>query len=99
MQFTKMWRIKEAPQYEVEQTPGAWVIWGPCCSDEDCQACGGTGSKILDTCGSTGEGASPADPDMVSRVTGLKAWTPERIKRDDEIDADIADALRDLQEE
>ena len=52
---------------------------------------------MLATCGFKGEGTLPADPDMVSRVIGLKAWTPERIKHDGAIDADIAEALRELQ--
>ena len=79
MTLTRMWKIAEAPQYEVEQTPGTWVIWGPCCYDENCPKCGGTNSQILDTCGMD-ESGKPADPDMVARVTGLTKWTPIRTQ-------------------
>lgn len=80
--LTKMWRIEEAPQYEIELTPGAWVLWGHCCNDEEYPCCGGTNSKILGTCGfAEGEGTKPADPEMISKITGLNKWTPERIQQ------------------
>ncbi len=31
---TKMWTIDEHPGYTIEQTPGAWVLWGPCIDHE-----------------------------------------------------------------
>ena len=81
--LTKIWRVKEKPEYTVEQTPGLWVIWGPCdCdNDEDCSSCGGSGDKIYDTCmfvSTTDD--SPSDPEMVRRVIKLDQWTPERIQ-------------------
>lgn len=79
--LTKMWRIKEAPRYEVELTPGAWVLWEPCCYNEDCPKCGGANSRILASCGFAEDGSTTlADPEMISRATGLKSWTPERIQ-------------------
>jgi len=79
MSLTKMWKIKEAPQYEIERTPGAWIIWGPCCSDEDCNDCGGEGSKVLDFC-NVKEDGTPADRDMIKRITGLDSWIPVIIQ-------------------
>jgi hypothetical protein len=78
--LTSMWRIKEAPQYQVEQTPGLWVMWGPCCNRESCPKCGGTNSRVVATCSFKPGTESPDDTDMVCRVTGLEHWTPERIQ-------------------
>ena len=79
---TNMWRIEEAPGYEVEQTPRAWALWGPCgCdgSNEDCPSCGGTQSKIIDSCGMTEDGG-PMNLNMISDALGLKGWTPIKIQ-------------------
>ena len=54
---TKLWAINEHPGYTIEQTPGAWVLWGPCgCEgatpllpNVDCPYCGGTGDKVIKT--------------------------------------------------
>jgi len=87
MGYTKMWRIKEMPEVEIEQTPGAWVIWFPCkdssgrlheFEDEECEYCGGTGSKVQEVCG-LDEYGLPTDPGMIARITGLDKWTPEPI--------------------
>lgn len=84
---TSMWRVLEKPGYEVERTPGAWVVWGPCeCGGEyqdeesrDCPWCGGTNSKIMATCMVNAD-LSPTDPDMVTRVLGIDSWTPQKIQ-------------------
>lgn len=77
---TKIWRIKEAPEYEIEVTPGLWVLWNKCSDlNEECPLCGGTGSKIVDTCGKNEKG-EPLDQDMIKNETGLEKWTPVRIQ-------------------
>lgn len=74
---TKMWEIEEAPEYQLEQTPGLWVLWGKCEDlDEECSLCGGTGDKVLATCG-LGENVNQS---MVKDITGLEVWTPKRIQ-------------------
>lgn len=51
---TKLWRIKEHPDYTVERTPGAWVLWGPCpClagAGGRCQPCRSDDQPHLDDC-------------------------------------------------
>ena len=77
---TKIWRIKEAPEYEIEVTPGLWVLWGKCSDlDEECPICGGSGNKIIDTCGKNEKG-EPLDQNMIFKATGLKHWTPTRVQ-------------------
>lgn len=76
---TRIWQIMDHPEYTIERTPGAWVVWGPCDDlDADCPICGGCGDKILDACGINGD-LGPVDPDMISRATGLESWRPIRI--------------------
>ncbi len=77
---TKMWEIQEAPGHQMEQTPGLWVLWGTCEDlDEECPVCGGTGDKVLATCGKDEKGF-PTDQDMVFKHLGLRNWTPVRIQ-------------------
>ena len=76
---TKMWGIEELPGWEVEQTPGAWCVWAPCCDNEECPTCGGENTKIVASCGIDQDGA-PTDLNMVARATGLASFTPVRIQ-------------------
>lgn len=81
---TNMWRIEEAPEYEIEQTPGAWVLWGPCnCSytidGEECPLCGDTGSKVISSC-TLDEDGTPTNKNMIFEAIGLDHWTPVKTQ-------------------
>ncbi len=89
---TKMWRIKEHPGYTIEQTPGAWILWGPCIDHEylpedefyhedqfDCTHCGNSNEIIIDTCGIDSSGV-PDNCHMIQDALGITDWTPVRIQ-------------------
>ncbi len=72
----------------LDQYEGLWVLWGPYehpagesmdYKDVDCPSCGGTGSRVVDSCSMKPDG-SPTDRDMIARNTGLKHWTPRKIQ-------------------
>ncbi len=85
---TKIWKLSEFPGYELEQTPGLWILWGICNDTrEECSFCGGTGSKIIETCGQLSGGA-PADPNMVNNYFNVTSWTPVRSTRDSPYDTE-----------
>ncbi len=83
---TKLWEIEGCPGWTVEQTLGAWALWGPCIcvinsgeSKEDCASCGGVGEVVKDTCGMKEDGA-PSNPRMLLDILPSAAWTPRRIQ-------------------
>ena len=89
---TNMWKIEGHPGYTIEQTPGAWVLWGPCVDHDyppesefynedqfDCVNCGNTDERIIDSCGIERDGF-PMNVNMVTDVLGPESWTPVRIQ-------------------
>ena len=77
----KLYRIVEKPEYQIEQTNGLWVIWGPCPHlqdpynadyEDECPNCGDADELILDTCTFADGTGTPSDPDMIVRITGLE---------------------------
>ena len=77
---TGIFRVEEKPGWEIEQTSGGWILWGPCCRDDLCSYCGGTNLRAADGCGSAEGSGLPSDPDMIVRHIGLRHWTPVRIQ-------------------
>jgi len=83
---TKIWNIVEFPGYQLEQTPGGWVLWGKCDEsheglgqDSECGYCGGTGDVVLETCDSV-DGGVPSNPNMINDWFHVEKWTPERVQ-------------------
>ena len=89
---TKLWTVPECPGFTVEQTPGAWALWGPCTCildedlnplgslpKDDCPDCGGEGEVIVASCGMNTDG-TPDDEDMLINFLPANPFTTQRIQ-------------------